>query len=75
MGRYFGIAAVDLVVREKYGNMVSFRNGKISYSPLENIYGKLRLVDVATQYDAVRYNGRRSMLNNGRKKNVNKNQS
>ncbi|OGO32219.1 MAG: hypothetical protein A2Z29_00315 [Chloroflexi bacterium RBG_16_56_11] len=75
MGRYFGIAAVDLVVREKYGNMVSFRNGKISYSPLENIYGKLRLVDVATQYDADRYNGRRSMLNNGRKKNVNKNQS
>jgi len=62
MGRYFGIAAVDLVVRKKYGNMVRVKNGKISYVPLEKIYGKLNLVDVATQYDADRYNGRRTIL-------------
>ena len=67
MGRYFGIAAVDLVVREKYGNMVRVKNGKISYVPLEKIYGTLSLVDVATQYDTDRYNGRRSILNNGKK--------
>jgi 6-phosphofructokinase len=62
MGRYFGIAAVDLVVRRKYGNMVRVKNGKISYVPLERIYGKLNLVDVGTQYDADRYNGRRTIL-------------
>lgn len=70
MGRYFGIAAVDLVVKNKYGNMVCYKNGKISYCALENIYGKLNLVDAATQYDADRYNGRRTILINGRKKNV-----
>jgi len=62
MGRYFGIAAVDLVVNHKYGNMVRLKNGKISSYPLEKIYGKLNLVDVNTQYDADRYNGRRSIL-------------
>jgi 6-phosphofructokinase 1 len=63
MGRYFGIAAVDLIVRGKYGNMVRVKNGKISYVPLENIYGKLRRVDTATEYDADRYNGRRTIIN------------
>jgi len=63
MGRYFGIAAIDLVVRRNYGNLVCVRNGKISYCKLENIYGKLNLVDVATQYDPDRYNGRRTILN------------
>jgi 6-phosphofructokinase len=62
MGRYFGIAAVDLVVRRKYGNMIRVKNGKISYVPLEKIYGKLNLVDIATKYDTDRYNGRRTIL-------------
>jgi 6-phosphofructokinase 1 len=67
MGRYFGIAAVDLIVKKNYGNMVCMKNGKISYFPLEKIYGKLSLVDVATQYDADRYNGRRSIINHVKK--------
>ncbi len=67
MGRYFGIAAVDLVVREKYGNMVCYKNGKISHVPLEKIYGRLSLVDVPTQYDTDRYNGRRSILYSAKK--------
>jgi len=62
MGRYFGIAAVDLVVKRNYGKMVCFKNGKITYCPLENIYGKLNLVDVATEYDTDRYNGRRTTI-------------
>jgi phosphofructokinase-like protein len=65
MGRYFGIAAVDLVVKNNFGKMVCVQNGRIGYCPLENIYGKLSLVDPATQYDTDRYNGRRSILNNG----------
>ncbi len=63
MGRYFGIAAVDLVVRKDFSKMVCVKNGKITCTPLKNIYGKLNLVDLATQYDADRYNGRRSILN------------
>jgi phosphofructokinase-like protein len=67
MGRYFGIAAIDLIVRKSFGKMVCFKSGKITACPLENIYGKLNLVDVATHYDADRYNGRRTILN-GKKK-------
>jgi 6-phosphofructokinase 1 len=67
MGRYFGIAAVDLIVSKNYGNMVSVQNGRISYCPLEKIYGRLNRVDPSTQYDADRYNGRRTILNGGKK--------
>lgn len=62
MGRSFGIAAVDLVVNQDYGKMVCLKNGKITACPLKNIYGKLSLVDIKTQYDAERYNGRRTIL-------------
>ncbi len=62
MGRYFGIAAVDLIVREEFGRMVSYRNGRITAVPLEEAIGRLNLVDVKTQYDTERYNGRRTIL-------------
>ncbi len=62
MGRYFGIAAVDLVTRKDFGKMVSYRSGKITAVPLEEVIGKLSLVDVETQYDTERYNGRRTIL-------------
>jgi len=63
MGRYFGIAAADLVVRKNFGRMVCYKNGKITSCPLEKVVGRLSLVDVETQYDVERYNGRRSILN------------
>jgi phosphofructokinase-like protein len=62
MGRYFGIAAVDLIVNGDFGKMVSYRNGKITAVPLQEAVGKLNLVDVQTQYDTGRYNGRRTIL-------------
>jgi 6-phosphofructokinase 1 len=62
MGRYFGIAAVDLIVMGEFGKMVSFRNGQITAVPLEEAIGKLSLVNVDTQYDTERYNGRRTLL-------------
>ncbi len=65
MGRYFGIAAVDLVVNQHYGLMVCEKNGKIACVPLSKIYGKLNLVDPKTQYDTDRYNGRRTILYSG----------
>jgi 6-phosphofructokinase 1 len=69
MGRYFGIAAIDLIVNNDYGKMVCVKSGQISSCPLENIYGRLNLVDAETEYDADRYNGRRTILN-GKKKHV-----
>jgi phosphofructokinase-like protein len=62
MGRYFGIAAMDLVVMGRFGNMVCVRNGQISFCALANIVGRPRFVDVGTQYDVERYNGRRTVL-------------
>jgi len=62
MGRYFGIAAVDLIVKEDFGKMVSYRNGRITAVPLSEAIAKLNIVDVRTQYDTERYNGRRSIL-------------
>jgi 6-phosphofructokinase 1 len=62
MGRYFGIAAVDLIVKEDFGKMVSYQNGRITAVPLREAIGKLNLVDVHTQYDTDRYNGRRTIL-------------
>jgi 6-phosphofructokinase 1 len=67
MGRYFGIAAVDLIVKGKFGNMVCLKGGEIAYCPLENIYGRLSRVDPTVEYDPDRYNGRRTILN-GKKK-------
>jgi 6-phosphofructokinase len=62
MGRYFGIAAVDLVTAENFGKMVSYRNGQITAVPLSAVIGKPTQVDITTQYDVERYNGRRTIL-------------
>ena len=62
MGRYFGITAVDLIVKEDFGKMASYRNGKITAFPLQEVISRLNLVDLRTQYDTERYNGRRTIL-------------
>jgi len=62
MGRYFGIAAVDLVVQKNYGQMVCVKSGRITSCPLADIYGKIKRVDVDVQYDADRYNGQRTIF-------------
>ena len=62
MGRYFGIAAVDLVVMKDYGKMVSYKNGRITSVPLEKVIGKRNIVDVKTMYDTERYSGRRTII-------------
>jgi len=62
MGRYFGIAAVDLIVKGEFGRMVSYRNGEITAVSLEAAIGKIHTVDVSTHYDTERYNGRRTLL-------------
>lgn len=68
MGRYFGIAAMDLVAMGRFGDMVCVRNGEVSTCPLANIIGRPKFVDVDTQYDVDRYNGRRTVLRMPEKK-------
>ena len=62
MGRYFGIAAVDLLVNGDYGKMVAYKNGQVTAVPLEDVIGKTSIVDINTQYDTERLNGRRTIL-------------
>lgn len=62
MARWFGIAAVEMVMNEDYGRMVSFLHGEITSVPLKEVIDKLRLVDVDKHYDTDRYNGKRGTL-------------
>ena len=40
-----GAAAARLIIKEKYGNMVGFKNGEIVPVPLAEVAGKLKMVD------------------------------
>jgi ATP-dependent phosphofructokinase / diphosphate-dependent phosphofructokinase len=59
MGYYFGITAVDLVARKKYGTMVSVQRGIIGAAPLSVLNNPVRVVDVDLMYDRGRLNARR----------------
>ncbi|MDD2318227.1 MAG: 6-phosphofructokinase [Desulfobacterales bacterium] len=62
MARWFGIAAVDMIVNEDFGRMVSTRQGEITSVPMKEVLDRLNLVDVRKYYDVERYNGKRSIL-------------
>lgn len=62
MGRYFGIAAVNLAVEGQFGRMVSLQNGQITSVPLGEVLGRLNLINVKTLYDTQRYNGSRNIM-------------
>ena len=55
MGRKFGIGAVDMIVNEDFGRMVSFKHGQIMSVPLKKALEKLRLVDVEKFYSTKDY--------------------
>jgi len=44
MGRYFGIAAVNLIDKKEWGKLVCFKDGKITSVPIVNVLGHLNLV-------------------------------
>jgi ATP-dependent phosphofructokinase / diphosphate-dependent phosphofructokinase len=62
MGRYFGIAAIEMAEMKTYGHMVVQKNGMITTHSLKDIIGRLNLVDTRNQYDTDRYGGRRTVL-------------
>jgi len=63
MARWFGIAAVDMIINEDFGRMVSLVRGEITSIPLKEAVAEgLKVVNVDKYYDVERYNGRRSIL-------------
>ncbi|MDD4092492.1 MAG: ATP-dependent 6-phosphofructokinase, partial [Smithellaceae bacterium] len=62
MARWFGIAAVDMIVNEDFGRMVSYRQGEITSVPMKEVIDHLNLIDVEKYYDRKRYNGKSSIL-------------
>ncbi|MDR1086431.1 MAG: ATP-dependent 6-phosphofructokinase [Deltaproteobacteria bacterium] len=62
MGRYFGIAAVDLILEEEFGRMVALKDGRITSVSLKKAIERLFVVEVDKFYDPTRYNGLRSSL-------------
>jgi len=55
MGRKFGIAAIDMIVNEDFGRMVSLRHGEITTVPLKKALEKLNLVEVEKFYNTLSY--------------------
>jgi 6-phosphofructokinase len=55
MGRKFGIAAIDMIVNEDFGRMVSWRHGDITSVPLKKALERLNLVDVERYYNTKNY--------------------
>jgi 6-phosphofructokinase 1 len=55
MGRKFGIAAIDMIVNDDFGRMVSLKHGEIMSVPLKKALERLRLVDVEKFYSKKNY--------------------
>ncbi len=55
MGRRFGIGAVDMIVNEDFGRMVSLKLGEITSVPLKKALERLNLVDVEKHYSTKDY--------------------
>jgi 6-phosphofructokinase 1 len=55
MGRKFGIGAIDMIVNEDFGRMVSVKMGEITSVPLKKALERLRLVEVEKVYSTKDY--------------------
>ncbi|MFZ0448791.1 MAG: ATP-dependent 6-phosphofructokinase [Desulfatiglandaceae bacterium] len=62
MGRKFGIAAIDMIVNEDFGRMVSFRQGKVTSVSLKKALERLNLVDVEKIYNTKNYRSLEQIL-------------
>lgn len=62
MARRFGISAIDMVLNEEFGRMVSLMHGDITSVSLKEVIDTMKIVDVGKYYDIERYNGRRAIL-------------
>lgn len=56
MGFYFGTAAIEALVNEKYGKMVAVKNSQLVLVDLEDVVRQLEVVNVERDYDIKNYN-------------------
>jgi ATP-dependent phosphofructokinase / diphosphate-dependent phosphofructokinase len=61
IARKFGIAAMQLIEEEKFGQMVVFRDGEFGSLEIPTILQDVQEVDVAVRYDTESYNARFSL--------------
>lgn len=61
MGLYFGIAAVEAIRKEKFGQMAALKGGRVTLVSLKEAVGKLRTVDIS-RYDTDNYWGKLGVL-------------
>ena len=62
MGRKLGFAAIDMIVNEDFGRMVSLKHGEITSVPLKKALERLNLVDVEKFYSTKNYRTRDIIL-------------
>jgi 6-phosphofructokinase len=62
MGRKFGIAAIDMIVNEDFGRMVSMKLGDVHSVPFKKALERRNLVDVERYYDTKDYKSRDQIL-------------
>lgn len=62
MGFYFGTAAVEAMLKAKFGSLVSLRQGRVVLAQLEEVQGPLALVSVDKNYDTARYRAAQTIL-------------
>jgi 6-phosphofructokinase 1 len=59
MGHFFGITAVDMLMRKQYGSMVAVQSGRITTAQLSVLNNPVRVVDIDLMYDREHLNARR----------------
>lgn len=62
MGFYFGTAAIEALVKKKYGKMISVKGSEIRLVDLKDAVKQLQLVDIDNVYDTENYNVKEAIL-------------
>jgi len=55
MGRKFGVAAIDMIVNEDFGRVVSYKDGDVTTVPMKKTLERLNIVDVGKFYNTRDY--------------------
>lgn len=62
LGFYFGIAAMEAILANRFGQMVALKNGRIVLAPIEEGVRELRVVNKESCYDVESYRAKHSVL-------------
>ena len=60
MGFAFGVAAIEAMLNEEFGQLVSFAEGRVTLKPISLVRGPIRIVDIQKEYDTGGYRAKRA---------------